>query len=767
MRRTWRVLRWTLAIVLAAALGLAGWAYLRLRASLPVLDGEVAVAGMTAPVLIERDALGVPTIRAAQLTDLFRALGYLHAQDRYFQMDLLRRRAAGELSELFGGVALRIDRATRIHRFRALAHEVWERERGGPQGPILSAYVEGVNAGLTGLGGVPFEYQVIGAKPVPWTAEDSILVGYAMALDLQDTTARTAQTRAALREVFGDEIAAFLSPAMSPADAAIDGSLGEPAAIPGPEKFDLRVRSTPGTAAVNPAAHSLVSAGEEMDELRFGSNNFALAGSRTAHGGALLANDMHLGLGVPNIWYRASLALPDRVATGVTLPGVPVLIVGSNGRVAWGFTNSYAGTSESVLVSDDQPQKKFEEKIVVRGSKPALVSYEWAPEGPVLRRDLQGRRIALRWTFNQPAAINLALMNLMFADSTDEAAELAHLSGISPQNILIADTKGKIAWTIAGFLPRRDGNDGFVPPAEIPVITADALWTANNRVVGGDALRVLGDGGYEAPARSAQIRDDLKALTRPAVPADLLAIQLDDRAAFLARWRQLLLEVLTPAACVGLPERAEVRRFVEQWGDHAAIDSVGYRAVRAFRSAVTARVFAPVVQACRQRFPEFRFTRLAYETPLWTLIQARAPNWLPSRYASWDELLLAAADEFPELARQEGKPLAAMTWGARNTVQIQHPFASLLPASVRWILSMTAEPLPGDADMPRVQTPNFGASERMVVAPGRESDSLFHMPGGQSGHPLSPFFRAGHEDWARGRPTPFLPGEARHRLTLR
>ena len=182
---------------------------------------------------------------------------------------------------------------------------------------------------------------------------------------------------------------------------------------------------------------------------------------------------------------------------------------------------------------------------------------------------------------------------------------------------------------------------------------------------------------------------------------------------------------------------------------------------------MTERTFAPFVQVCRQRYPQFRFTRLAYETPLWSLLQARPLNWLPSRYTSWDELLLASADDFLGAATAEGKPLSAMTWGARNTVRIQHPFSQFLPKSLRWTLSMTAEPLPGDADMPRVQSPTFGASERMVMAPGRENESIFETPGGVSGHPLSPYFRSGHDDWVKGRPSPFLPGPPKHRLELK
>ena len=767
MRRAWRFLRWALALVAVVLLGLTGWAYLRLRASLPLLDGELSLTSLTGPVTIERDAHGVPTIHAQNPADLYRALGFLHAQDRFFQMDLLRRRAAGELAELFGWPALRIDRETRIHRFRALAHAAWERDHLAPRSKLLCSYVEGVNEGLTRLGARPFEYQVLGVEPVAWRPEDTILVGYAMALDLQDSSAHTAQTRRALRETFGNELTAFLSPAMTPADAAIDGSVAPAAAIPGAEKIDLRAGLAGTSSSDRTDAREFAAVGALEEDVRNGSNNFALAGSRTAHGGALVANDMHLGLGVPNIWYRASLMLAGRASTGVSLPGVPALIVGSNGKVAWGFTNSYTATSDAVIVSENEPRKKFDERIMVKGATPLTVSFEWTRDGPLLRRDAQGRPLVLKWTFNDPEASNLGLMAMMEANSTDEAVQYAHQAGIPPQNILIGDASGKIAWTIAGFLPKRDGTDGFVASCDVPVISRDALWSANNRVIGGEALRVLGDGGFEAPARAAQIRDDLTAIAHPAVPADLLAVQLDDRAQFLARWRDLLLAVLTPEACAGRPERAELRRLVEQWGGRAAIDSVGYRAVRAFRTSVTERTFAPVTQICRQRYPQFRFTRLAYETPLWSLMQARPMNWLPSRYISWDELLLASADDFLAAAKAEGKPLSAMTWGARNTVRIQHPFAQFLPKSLRWTVSMTAEPLSGDADMPRVQTPTFGASERMVMAPGRENESIFETPGGVSGHPLSPYFRSGHDDWAKGRPSPFLPGPPKHRLELR
>jgi penicillin amidase len=147
-------------------------------------------------------------------------------------------------------------------------------------------------------------------------------------------------------------------------------------------------------------------------------------------------------------------------------------------------------------------------------------------------------------------------------------------------------------------------------------------------------------------------------------------------------------------------------------------------------------------------------------------VSERPAHLLNARHATWDSLLLAALDAALEELTRDGAALARQTWGARNTALIQHPLSRALPSLGRW-LDMPREPLPGDSNMPRVQAPGSGASQRMAVSPGRETEGYFHMPGGQSGHPLSPFYRAGHEAWAKGEATPFLPGPARHVLTLR
>lgn len=765
------------------------WFYFQLRASLPQLDGTAPLPGLSAAVTIERDAIGTPTIRGGSRADVARALGYLHAQDRFFQMDLLRRRAAGELAELVGPAAVPVDQSARVHGFRAVAQRALALDTPANRS-LIEAYTAGVNAGLAALRQKPFEYVVLRTTPAPWRAEDSYLLGASMAFDLQDPLGRYERTLATLRDTLGPQALAFFAPEFAPDDAALDGSTGQLAPIPSAKSIDLR-RRTMLAAHTPPAA----------DPLLPGSNSFALAGTRTASGAALLANDMHLDLRVPTPWYRATLIWPasgaaEHRVTGVTLPGAPCLIAGSNGRVAWGFTASYADTSDVIIVEPniiDRSLYKYrndsveftthDEVINVRGSDPVTLSVSSTQWGPIIGPGPQNRLLAYRWVLHDPAATNYNLFELETADNVDAALAIAHRAGIPAQNIVIADTAGQIAWTIAGRLPRRvgfDGRlpvswaygdrswDGFLPAADVPVIrqpAAGQLWTANTRTLGGDAYTRLGDGGYSAPARAAQIRDSLTPLQQ-ATSRDLLAIQLDDRALFLERWQKLLLQILTPEVTAQKKSRAELRRLVENWTPRAAVDSVGYRLVRTFRFEVSELALGAIFETCTEDNDHFNWRRLHYEQPLWTLLQEKPAHLLDPKFTTWDDLLIAAIDATIQTTEHDAGSLARATWGQVNTARIRHPLGHGLPGWLTGWLDLPADQLAGDDHMPRVQNPAFGASERFVVSPGREAEGLMHLPGGQSGHPLSPYYRAGHDAWVKGEPTPFLPGPTQHTLTL-
>jgi penicillin amidase len=284
-------------------------------------------------------------------------------------------------------------------------------------------------------------------------------------------------------------------------------------------------------------------------------------------------------------------------------------------------------------------------------------------------------------------------------------------------------------------------------------------------MIGGEPLRLLGDGGYEQPMRAGQIRDDLAALTK-AQPRDLLAVQLDDRAPYLERWHQLLLRITTPEAVAKNKDRGKLRSAAEPWEIHARVDSVSYRIVAAFRRHVAHRVLSAVFEPCYDAYPDFNFRRFHYEPALWETINQKPAHLLSQDYGSWDDLLLAAVDDVVKDIDAEHVSIGRATWGRHNTAQIRHPLSPFFPGALgRW-LDMPADPLPGDNNMPRVQSPTAGASERFVVSPGHESEGIFEMPGGESGHPLSPFYRAGHAAWVKGEPTPCLPGPTAHTLTL-
>ncbi|HEY7819541.1 MAG TPA: penicillin acylase family protein, partial [Vicinamibacteria bacterium] len=522
-----------------------------------------------------------------------------------------------------------------------------------------------------------------------------------------------------------------------------------------------------------------------------GSNNWALSGAKTRDGRALLASDMHLGHSVPNLWYRAVLrygADPRRLV-GVTLPGTPSLVAGSNGRIAWGFTNTGGDWVDLVEIESDpesadryrtptgtSPFESHRESIAVRGEPAVELVVQETIWGPVIDADHGGQPRALRWIAHDPAAVNFRLQLLEEAESAEEALALAPTVGIPPQNFVVADREGSIGWTVAGRIPRRIGFDGSLPaswasgertwdgylaPEEYPRLSnppSGAIWTANARVVEGEMLQKMGEGDYALGARAKQIRDSLLELQN-ATEKDMLAIQLDDRALFLSRWRELLLGVVRSGK--GLEDVEHV--LDEGWTGRASIDSTGYRAVRELRRAVFEEVMGTLTAAAHRADSRFHPARLnQIEGPLWKLVSEKPSYLVPHPHESWDEWLFAIVSE---TTASWPRPLAQRNWGEANRSAIRHPMSAAIPLLGRF-LDAPAHPLPGHTDMPRVQSPSEGASERLVVSPGREEDGLFHMPGGQSGHPLARYYLAGHEAWEEGRPTPLLPGKTVDVLTL-
>lgn len=745
-----------------------------LRSSLPQLDGEQPLVGLAQAVTVQRDAQGTVTLLGASRLDLARATGFVHAQDRYFQMDLTRRDAAGELTPLFGAAAQEHDLQRRRHRMRARAQEVIALATANERA-LLEAYAEGVNAGLSALSARPFEYLLLRQQPAPWRPEDSILVSYAMWFDLTDETARLDAEHALIADALPPQLATFLFPTGSHWDAPIAGAAPMEVPIPAPQVLDLR-----GSAAARTPVMTMPS----VSWMALGSNSWAVGASASDDGRALIANDMHLGLRLPHIWYRLRLQLPGGGLdiSGVSLPGLPLIVAGSNGQIAWGFTNSYGDWSDRLPVYElPAPPPRFLRRQLDLGAG-RVAAVEDSSLGPVVENPaFDGRREIVQWLAHDPRATNLRLAWLEQATTVEEALAVAAEAGVPPQNFVVADAQGAIGWTLAGRLPRRDphqprqflrdrqGRIEFLPASEYPRLVNPAdglLWTANSRVVLDDRLALLGDGGYALGARAQQIRDALRARA-PVSIEDSLAVHLDDRALFLGPWQQLLMASITPELEAADWRYTEARDFVARWGERAAVDSVGYRLVRAWRDDLQQRVLRPLLAPVLARQPDFDPARHAgSEIALWKLLQEEPAHLLAPGYDSWHAVRVAALDAvLSELAVQSGG-LGLRTWGERNTLRMQHPLSRAVPLLSPW-LDMAEVALPGDRFMPRVQGPAFGASQRFTVSPGQESRGYFHMPAGASGHPWSPFYRSGHEDWVNGRASPFLPGPAIHHLHLK
>ena len=809
----------------------------KIRSSLPNLNARQATAHVEQSVKIHRDAQGIPTIHAKSRLDAAYALGFAHAQDRFFQMDLLRRVPTGRLAELVGKSAIGADKRFRKHRFASMAEQVYAKVE-TEQKEILDAYTRGANEGLQRLDDEPFEYQMLQATPEPWKPTDSFLVMITMLCDLQPMDGAPEQALTLLHEKVPQEVFDYLVRRGSRWDAALDETKIPMPAIPGPEIWSLRdvqassrapvaMRSAnesqpelgqpeqgqPELAALDQAQLAWLNWTHQLDgEFKVGSNNWAVSSKvgkpAEGHGGtsrAILASDMHLGLRVPTVWYRAVMQTPtrnhpNRTLVGVTLPGAPVMVEGSNGTVAWGFTNStgdFGDLIELKMLSENQyatPQgprslEAYTEKISY-GSGAEDYTYEWSIWGPVVEVR-ENRRFVHKWIGNDPEAFDLNLLKMESVSSVQELADLANRAGMPNQNVMMVDDQGNIGWTISGRLPKRQGTPqwvagdwstqeawvGYYAPEEYPRVInppSGRLWTANNRIMGGAYMQSVGDGRFDPGARAKQIRDRLFEKEQ-FDEKDLLAIQLDDEARMMKVWQKWLQETIE-ANPQTTPKTTseEFGTFAKKEELRASTNSVTYRIVHEFRNQVFSRIFGFDIsrrgtlesrnRGLAKRLGIQRTIPVSYEDVAEELIEQKPQHWLPEEFGSWDELLTDAAVATQEELTKD-QPLAEATWGKRNRAAIKHPLSMAVPA-LGGFLDMPEVELPGDSHLPRVQSPSGGASQRLVVSPGFEEIGIYHQPGGASGHPLSPYYRAGFDDWANGQASALMPGPAVHTIEI-
>jgi len=764
------VLAILLALVLASS-GTAGLYWRWSRAALPKLDGHAQLPGLAAPATIRRDALGVPHIQAGSTPDAIRAQGYATAQDRLWQMDLLRRRAQGELAEAFGEGALRADRDARTlglgHAAAASLAALDPDSRA-----LLEAYAAGVNAYIAShRDALPLEFRMLRYEPRPWQAADTVAVGKLLALDLAQGWEAEA-FRATVGDTLPPEVQDLLYPGAFPDDRIL---------------FGQDTRTAP------PAA-------EAADHAR-GSNNWVVSGAHTATGKPLLANDPHLGLAVPSIWTAVHLTTPDLDVAGVTLPGAPGVILGRNRRVAWGCTNvhddsadlyieEWGGYDRYRVPGGWETAEIREERIQVRDGPLSATSHtvvhpvRVTRHGPVV--EIRGRLYALKWTSLDDTPELVAFLQMDRASNWEEFQEALRRFPGPSQNFVYADVDGRIAWYSAGRLPIRRSGDGsrpyrgatdegdwtgFVPFESLPHLVdppSGRIVTANNRLVGADYPYVVTRGGI-GPWRAAAIFRALE--SREGWTADDMVRLQGER---LSLPHLDLARALVDAAGRhrGDAPWDEIAREMTGWDGRMQADSrPAALAMGTFRT-LGDRVIGPRVNRVASA-ESLRRRSVAVHR----LIRERPPAFIPAGDEAWDGVLRGAWDSaVADLARTLGPDRARWSWGAMNRMAVHHPLSRVVPR-LALLLDPPVADMGGSSTSPNVLyiSPSGaieGPSMRFVADLADPDGIRLVNFMGQSGHPASPHYGDQFQPWVRVESPrmAFTPAavarETRHTLTL-
>jgi penicillin amidase len=724
-------LRWVLRVVLAVA-GLAivviGTFVAIVHRQLPGSDAP-RLPGLSQAVEVAFDARAVPTLRAANLVDSSRALGLLHARERFFQMELQRRTARGELAEVLGKAVLPLDELHRTYGFTQIAEQAAARLP--PESARhLQAYSEGVNAWLEARKGrVSLELTILGIKPRPWTPADSLAVLLLMHEDLSSSW-RTEQRIDALHATEAKQ--RFLFPRVTDEDVLL-----VPDAAP----------QSPDSAKIFHGEHAkldlpkpieiIPGEGGVRDET-IGSNNWVIGGSRTRSGKPILANDPHLALRLPNLWYAARIEWAGRFVQGVTLPGLPGVVIGHNDRVAWGFTN--IGTDVQDLYREPATSERHE-VIAIKGERAQVLNVKTGAHGPQVMEGL-----SLHWTALDPGYIGGALTNTM--EARDWASFNAAFDGFvgAAQNVVYADADGHIGWRATGRVPKRvDGDDGsaplpatghdwqgFVPQSEMPRIfdpPSGRIVTANQRVIGTSFPHPV-TASWANPSRARRIVELIDSAKEKITAADVMRMQLDVVSPLHSDLAKLLHGQLT----------GELAKLLDGFDGSARADDNRMLASEQLLNALRIELRTA---ALGQPYKELSWSNdvAAVEEAL------REPQEAWTRAGLGDKAaLIRRAQAAAELALRE---LPAKTWGAFNETKIHHPFG-LGGGFLGWLFDPPQAEQSGCGNCVRVGRPNHGQSMRMVVDFADLDATTLVLPLGQSGHLGTAHRLDQRDDWLQG-----------------
>jgi penicillin amidase len=794
---------WWQKTVLTAA-GLAGLASgtfsLLTRRTLPQKSGTQRLDGLHEPVEIITDTYGVPHIYADNEDDLYFAQGYVHAQERFWQMELNRRITSGRLSEVFGRVAIETDRFTRrlgMHRASIAEEErLSEYDR-----RVLDAYARGVNAFIEhNQDRLPVEFTILSLKPEPWQPAHTIQWAKMMAWTLCGNW-ETELVRARLVARLGVERASQLEPGYDP---------HHPLIVP------------PGVAyqGINPG---LVEQYEQIREMigsgiLGASNNWVVDGTMTGTGAPILCNDPHLGQAAPSIWFECHLSAGDLDVVGASFPGSPGVILGHNRHIAWGATNAISDV-EDLYIEKFRPENPYQyeyqgrwedaqvirEEIKVRGQDPVVEEVRITRHGPVLtgmpgptRSENQGDEpaelpLSLRWTGLEQNNIVSSVRKLNRASNWDEFCEAMRDWDAPPQNVVYADTEGNIGYIMAGAIPIRAKGQallpmpgwtgeyewtGMIPFAELPRTynpEQHFIATANNRVVDDTYPYYISNewlNGYRAQ-RIVQLLQDRFAEKGRLTLDDMAAIQADRYAVPAV---EIVPYILQLQAATPLERAAQ--EILQTWDYMLAPDSIGAAIYTTFLRKVERIVFGAVLgeDELLEDYLGASHSALSYQNGyisrsrplLIRLMNERDDGWfahsaIPNGPRSWDDALKAAFQAtIGELSEKRGTSILNWQYGAIHKMTFGHPLGSVKPLDR--FFNRGPFPFGGDID-----TVNAGAtlpnkpevvitvaSYRQIIDLGNIAHSLSGHAPGQSGHPASKHYDDFIQMWMEVKHHPML-----------
>jgi penicillin G amidase len=802
-----RVFLWVFLVLIVLVAGAAGYGYYIVHAALPQMDGRLQLKGITGTVTVTRDSHGVPTIEAATLDDLFFAQGFVTAQDRLWQMDVMRRFGGGELSEILGPDTLKLDREQRILGLRAAAKKSLQLDSSRNRA-FFDAYARGVNSYIAACGNrLPIEFRILGYQPKMWLPEDSALIANSMVKDLNYHYFYDALDREKILAKLGPELTADLYVNRSWHDhppTAMREDLGQPEVTGASSDEDDDDDDYGPDNSVTERLKDSPLEDLPTEELPVnGSNDWVISGAHTVTGKPLLSNDMHLGHQMPNLWYEAHLHSGDLDVAGVTLPGMPYVIVGHNQKIAWGFTNVGPTVTDVYIENFNahgmyqtpsgwvQPEHRAE-VIHVKGRPDVILDVKITRHGPIITELVPGetRPLALRWTLYD--GLHVPFFDVNSAQSWEEFRKAFSQLDAPGQNVVYADVNGNIGYQTTGKVPIRAAGDGslpasgadnahewtsYIPFDKLPNIynpPSGVIATANGRITPDDYPNSISM-EWEAPWRTERIYHVLES-GRQFSAADMLALQMDihSEAGLFAAERFVY---AVDHASKPSPRTKQAADLMRSWDGRmqasSAAPTITESAIRELRRLLLEPKLgiAPVDPA--KESEGFNWKSYSWEMrSVWleNVLLHRPKRWLPEKYPNYDELLTAAVDAAVN-GLNTPKDLTSWRWGAFNAVEIQHPILGKIPLIRNWSGPGVQEQS-GSGYTVKAVTRHHGPSERFTANLADLDQSTLNLVTGQSGNFLSPHYMDQWNAWYEGTTftLPFsakaVDGAKTHRLLL-